>query len=125
MIIGLCACGRGFDPGVPLTGRWGGKDLVADLTATGGSLDLTCGFGELDGPLVPDGGGHVNQLGYHIRVGGPPPRPNEVPARTRISVNGVVDGDRLTLTVTGVSDVEGPPRYSLIRGHDGVVLRCP
>ncbi len=126
-VIGLAACGLGFEPGVPLTGRWGGKDLVADLTAMGGTLDLTCGFGELDGPLTPDNSGLVNQTGYTIPVGGAPPPPGFVPPRTRVVVNGHVDGNRLTLTVTGLGVLlaEAPAHYALVRGREGEVLQCP
>ena len=127
-LTGLLGCGVSFAPGVPLTGRWGGKDLVADLTSTGGALDLTCGSGKLDAPLVPDGAGWVSASGFTVTEGGAPPPPNYVPPRSTVVVSGRVDGNRLTLVVTTLGihyTADGPPRYALVRGQEGNVIRCP
>ena len=98
-LTGLLGCGATFAPGVPLTGRWGGKNLVVDLTTTGGTLDLTCGYGQLDAPLVPDDAGRVSASGFTVTVGGAPPPPDYVPSRSRVVVSGYVDGNRLSLVV--------------------------
>ena len=126
-IVAATACGSNFEPGFALTGRWGGRDLVADLTASGGTLDLSCGFGELSGPLVPDNAGQVSADGYTIRVGGVALPPNTVPEHLPVHVSGQVNGDHLTLfvRVLGVFYVDTPPRYDLVRGAAGNVLRCP
>ncbi len=126
-VVLAAACGSSFEPGIALTGRWGGKDLVADLTASGGTLDLTCGFGELSAPLVPDVNCRVSADGYTITEGGVPPPPNYVPEHRPVHVSGQVDGDRLTLFVSmlGVAYTDAPPRYDLKRGSAGNVLVCP
>jgi hypothetical protein len=126
-VVALSACGSSFEPGIALTGRWGGKDLVADLTASGGTLDLSCGFGELNAPLVPDINGRVSAVGYTIRVGGVPFPPGSVAPHVTVQISGQVNGDHLTLfvAVLGMAYVLGPPRYDVVRGAAGNVLRCP
>lgn len=126
-VVAIAACSQGFEPGVPLTGRWGGKDLMADLTPAGGTLELTCGAGELDGPLVPDNNGHVTASGYTIFVGGAQPPVGYVAPRTRVVISGRVDGAKLTLGVWKVLIIstEASQQYTLVRGSNGQVLLCP
>lgn len=127
MLGALVSCGTSFEPGVALAGHWGGQGLILDLTPTGGTMDGGCWSGVLNAPLIPDQMGVVGASGYSISVGGAPPPPGYVPQQWPVYVSGLVDGDHLQVSVRalGVDYVDRPPRYEVMRGAPGNVLRCP
>lgn len=116
---------QAFEPGVPLTGTWGGQDIELQLTTTGGTMKLGCGGGVLAAPLIPDNGGRVSALGETTPGMGAPPPPNYVPPHYQVRYTGRVDGKHLTLSVTRVDDASITTRYALVRGRSGTIYLCP
>jgi hypothetical protein len=123
-LAGLAACGNLVVPGVPLTGTWGGVHLQANLTESGGTLEYDCAAGTISSALVPDERGRVSVTGIHSPGHGGPVRQDEVPPRLPARYDGVVRGDRLTLTVTLTDTNEQIGTFDLTRGAPGSVFRC-
>ena len=53
IVVG-CASGIGVEPGVPLTGAWGGRGASLSLTASEGTVEYDCAHGTISESLVPD-----------------------------------------------------------------------
>ena len=108
MLGAACAAGLGVEPGVPLTGAWGGRSISLSLTESGGTVEYDCAHGVISAPLSPDADGAVRAPGVHIREHGGPVRDGEpVDSVPALYLGSVRDGT-LTLRVVVGADTLGP-----------------
>ena len=125
----LAGCGgsRSSSPPSPpasLVGTWGGGTSEAPalltLTATGGSLALTCGTEDvLTGPLLPGDGGMFDvaaaqHIPIYMSVGG---------AYPQVHLVGTVSGSMITLHEFSASGVG--PSYSVTYGQSAPSFNGP
>lgn len=108
--------------GSPITGAWGGPRVGLTLTETNGTISYDCAHGGLSAPVVPDGGGHFEVGGVHVREHGGPVREGEVPDSLPARYVGRVSGDRMTLRVVVGPDTLGP--FELRFGAAPQLVRC-
>ena len=112
----------GSNHGSPITGPWGGAHVALTLTDTNGAISYDCAHGGLSAPIVPDGAGHFDVRGVHVREHGGPVRVGEVPDSLPARYVGEVRGDRMTLRVVVEPDTLGP--FELQRGEVPQLFRC-
>ena len=123
VLLGATAC---LGPEVPslVTGDWGGAHLGLVATDQGADLEYDCAAGRIDEAIRPDSEGRFSVTGVHFPGhGGPVPPGPEIeqhPAR----YNGVVRGDRMTLTVILTDSDTNLGTFMLIRGASPYVLKC-
>ena len=106
----------------PITGLWGGAHAGLTLTDSGGTISYDCAHGGLASPVRPDGAGHFEVAGVHVREHGGPIRIGEVPDSVPARYVGEVSADRMTLRVLVGTNTLGP--YSLVRGATAQLVRC-
>ena len=99
------------DPNGHLVGMWGAKDINAalQLTSTGGQFQElgSCGWGgPLNGPIIPDQGGHFDVSGTYL---------SNIPSMP-VHYVGTVSGNTITLTVVENSSGTGMT-YTLTYGQ--------
>ena len=123
LLLLLGACASVPQPGLPLTGRWGGTHIGLSLTETGGTVDYDCAAGAIDEPLVPDRDGRISAEGTYTPGIGGPERAGEVRPSYRARYTGRVGGDSLTMTVRVENGVLIGP-YDLRRGVEPTLMRC-
>ena len=120
-ILGGCS---GTVLGISAGAVFGGQGIRLLVTDSGAELEFDCADGQIQESLRPAADGSFEADGtFTFGVGGPvreenPPQPE--PAR----YNGVLSGDRLTLTAFLLEreTVIGP--YELRRGDEAVIHRC-
>jgi hypothetical protein len=103
-----CAAGIGVEPGVPLTGAWGGRGASLSLTESGGTVEYDCAHGTVSDPLVPDDDGAVRAAGLYVREHGGPVRDGEPVDVSPALYIGNVRAGTLTLRVIVGTDTLGP-----------------
>jgi hypothetical protein len=108
--------------GSPITGPWGGVHVGLMLTETNGTISYDCAHGGLSAPVVPDGVGHFDVGGVHVREHGGPIRVGEIPDSVPARYVGQVRGDRMTLRVVVGPDTLGP--FELQLGVAPRLFRC-
>jgi hypothetical protein len=122
-LLGSTAC---LGPEVPslVTGDWGGTHLGLVATDQGADLEYDCAAGRIDQAIRPDAEGRFSVTGVHLPGhGGPVPPGQEIeqhPAR----YDGIVRGNRMTLTVTLTDSDTNLGTFTLIRGASPYVLKC-
>ena len=121
-LYGCTTASVGSNDGRPITGSWGGAHVALTLTATNGTISYDCAHGGLGAPIVPDGGGHFDVLGVHVREHGGPVRVGEVPDSLPARYVGEVSGDRMKLRVVVGPDTLGP--FDLQLGAAPQLFRC-
>jgi hypothetical protein len=105
-----------------LQGAWGGDDIRLTITATGASLEFDCAAGSIDAPFLTDASGHFDLPGS-IWFTPPVPFENWQPDKSPARYSGVVDGNRMTLTVTRLEDGI-TTRFTLARNAVPRLLKC-
>ncbi len=100
-------------------GAWGGEQVMLTVGADKALLRLGCAEGELPTPIRLDAGGHFAVDGPFTAHGGGPSTPDEKALRARYE--GVLTGDRLTLTVRHGKATD---TYVLNQGLQAKVIRC-
>jgi hypothetical protein len=126
MVVGTiamgCAAGLGVEPGVSLTGAWGGRGVSLSLTETGGTVEYDCAHGTISSPLVPDDAGVVRVAGVYVREHGGPVREGEpVDASPGLFV-GSVQGNALTLRLIVGTDTLGV--FRAVKGATPQLFKC-
>ena len=100
-------------------GIWGGEQVTLEVGADKAILRLGCAEGAFAAPIRLDGQGRFTTPGtYSAFSGGPSTASDEV---TKAQYEGVLDGDRLTLTLKHGASTE---RYQLTHGLHSKVIRC-
>lgn len=107
---------------VTITGLWGGAHAGLTLTDSGGTISYDCAHGGLATPVRPDGAGHFEVSGVHVREHGGPIRIGEVPDSVPARYVGDVRSDRMTLWVLVGANTLGP--FSLVRDATAQLFRC-
>ena len=107
-----------------VTGDWGGPHLGMIATDSAASLEFDCALGTIPGPIRTDVKGAFSVTGlFFPGFGGPLPMPSDAeshPAR----YDGVVRGDKMTLTVTLTDSNTSLGTYTLLRGGSPYVVKC-
>ena len=122
MLAAACAAGLGVEPGVPLTGAWGGRSISLSLTESGGTVEYDCAHGVISAPLSPDVDGAVRAPGVHIREHGGPVRDGEPVDSMPALYLGSVRAGVLTLRVIVGADTLGP--FVAERGASAQLFKC-
>lgn len=108
-----------------ITGPWGGAHAALTLTDSGGTITYDCAHGGLAAPVRPDGAGHFEVVGVHVREHGGPVRIGEVPDTVPARYVGEVSADRMSLWVlTGVAGTDTLGPFALVRGATPQLFRC-
>jgi hypothetical protein len=123
VFLGATAC---LGPEVPslVTGDWGGTHLGLVATDQGADLEYDCAAGRIDQPIRPDGEGRFSVTGVHFPGHGGPVPPGTAIEQHPARYDGVVRGDRMTLTVTLTDSDTNLGTFTLIRGASPYVLKC-
>ena len=106
-------------------GTWGGSGILIVVKASTATLSYNCGSGTMNVPADIADDGRFEATGEHIRRGGAPPRPGDVPDRHPAHYAGRVRGDVMTLSVllTDIDQTLGT--FELARGRTADLLPCP
>jgi hypothetical protein len=103
-------------------GTWGGEHLILEVTAQGAQFEFDCAQGRLDGPLVVDARGALDQKGTFTPEHGGPVRRDEETPKSDARYAGRIDGDTMTLTVSRAGAEVGS--FSLKRGARPPLRKC-
>jgi hypothetical protein len=122
MLAAACAAGLGVEPGVPLTGPWGGRSVSLSLSESGGTVEYDCAHGVIAAPLSPDDDGAVRAPGVHIREHGGPVRDGEPLDSVPALYFGSVRAGTLTLRVVVGADTLGA--FVAVRGAAPQLFKC-
>lgn len=133
-VVSLAACAGTADPadtgtaaGPVALGVWGtdGQNgATLTVTATGATLETSCGEGTVAAALLADAGGAFQAGGTYGRIGGAPP-PDGVWPKYAATFKGKVTGETLSLTVQMDSLPQALGPYLLTHGHRGQIIYCP
>lgn len=105
------------------TGAWGGKDVSANITETGATIEYSCAEGTISQPIILDKNGNFDVKGVYVAEHGGPVRmgeDNSHPAR----YSGRIEGDKWTLTVTLTDKKETIGTYTLTYGAITRLVKC-
>ena len=122
MLAAACAAGLGVEPGVPLTGAWGGRSIALSLSESGGTVEYDCAHGVISAPLSPDDDGALRAPGVHIREHGGPVQDGEPVDSVPALYLGSVRAGTLTLRVVVGVDTLGP--FVAARGAAPQLFKC-
>lgn len=101
---------------------WGGTHIGLIITVSGANVEYDCAEGEILEPIRVVNG-RFNVLGLHyFGVGGPigVDRAHPRPAR----FEGLVKGDKMTMTVTLTDKMEPVGTFELVQGANPHVMKC-
>jgi hypothetical protein len=120
VLVAGIGCSSPSAPSIP--GTWGGQVASLQLGPAGGTVAYQCGAGTIDSGWTLKADGQFTATGQHYFGGGPAPAEGRPPHPARYS--GIVEGNRLTLTVTltDLGQILGP--FQLIRGGPAVHELC-
>ena len=117
------ACTAATPTPSPLTGQWGGRQVLLTLDTFGGRIEYDCGAGTIDKPLLLDSAGQFKGSGTHEDYVSGPTNPDAAPKIVGASYSGKVTGDQMTLAVTLAGD-RTPRTFNLERGKNVKLIRC-
>src|ERR1041384_5514347 len=83
-----------------ISGLWGGQGISMEATDSGATLDFDCDSGAISEPIVADSAGKFSAKGRFARQRPGPTREDENTEGAPATYSGVVDGEKLTLTIT-------------------------
>jgi hypothetical protein len=105
-----------------MEGLWGTPGTVLTLNADGGTLDEGCSQTKFE-PISPDSKGRFAAVGRLTTWGGGPQQGDApLDAGRVIAVGGRIQGDHMTLHITGTG--LAPREIVLQRGLRAKVVRC-
>jgi len=112
-------------PGVfIIIGDWGGEHVQLQLEDAGGTLEYDCAYGTIDPGWTLTDDGEFTGTGEHVIGHGGPVREGEVLPARPASYDGMVEDDRMSLTVTLSDSAQVIGTFQLQRGSDGQLVRC-
>ena len=123
VVLGLAMTPPAVASPLAVTGEWGGSRARLSLEKSGGRIEYDCGAGTLDSPVLPDAKGAFSVLGKHSDFSTRPTAQNTADALSVARYEGVVVGDRMTLTVL-IAGETSQRVYSLVRGQYVKLIRC-
>lgn len=114
LVGALLAPGCATEPGLLLTGQWGGRLIALDVGESDAELQFACMGAKLPRPTL-DAAGHFEGIAQITWVSWAGYSPDG------LRVVGDVAGAAMTLTITYVSSSEAvePQHYALLRGAPG------
>lgn len=118
----LGACATVSAAPLPLAGEWGGPHIGLKLTPSGGTLDYDCAHGTI-GPVIVGADGRFSAQGTHTAEHGGPVREGEVLPSVHASYQGVVSGNRMTMTARLADGVQLGP-FELRKDAQPGLFRC-
>src|SRR5215213_9370661 len=78
-------------------GPWGGEHITLQVTESGGTFEIDCAHGTIEGRLSLDAQGRFDSPGTYVSESGGPDREGHTPAINRARYTGWSDGRRMTL----------------------------
>lgn len=106
-----------------LQGRWGGDHIGLTVVKDGGQVEFDCAAGSIDEPFLTDSAGHFALLGSWWFT--PPVVTQEwQPDKQRTRYSGLVEGNRMTLTVTRLEDNQLLGSFTLFFEQPPFLIRC-
>lgn len=107
-----------------LNGEWGGQGVSMVVTDSGATLDFDCASGSITERIVPDSSGKFSARGLFARQRPGPTREGEENDGQPATYSGVIEGDKLTLTITLVQNNEEIGNFTLGHGKPARIRRC-
>ncbi|MGQ0639550.1 MAG: hypothetical protein ACT4P6_02085 [Gemmatimonadaceae bacterium] len=121
----VAACGVSTIPAAgDLLGVWGGTHIALDVAPNETAVELDCAHGTIHVPLTLDASGRFDVLGEFVRERGGPVRESEPLDKFPVRYRGVVDGNRMQLTIERVDSAQTLGSFSLRQGDHGTVFKC-
>lgn len=105
-------------------GSWGGEHISLEVTAQGGQVEYDCAHGTIDQNIVPDGKGHFDVRGTHVREHGGPQRKDENLDSHPAQFTGQLNGNAMTLSVTESDTKELVGTFTLVYGQKPHIVKC-
>ncbi len=105
-------------------GLWGGEHISLDGTEQAARIEYDCGHGSIDQRIIPNGNGHFNVKGTHIREHGGPVRKDEVPDVHPAEFSGQINNNTMNLTVTESDTKELVGKFTLVYGQKPHIVKC-
>ncbi len=105
-------------------GSWGGLHVGLILEESGGSLEYDCAYGTISPGWTLGEDGRFSGTGEHFVLRGGPAREGEEMSGRPAAYEGMIDGDRMRLTVTLTDSARVVGTFDLERGSDGQIVRC-
>ena len=87
-------------------------------------MEYDCAAGRITEPLRPKSDGSFVAIGTHSPGHGGPVRIDETAPKRPARYTGVIDGDRLTLTVVMTDSAVTVGTFELTRGRSPHVFKC-
>jgi hypothetical protein len=129
LAVALVACTDATAPTV--VGAWGGDhvrlDVRHDLTpgiSSGGTAEFDCAHGTLMGWIDPDKSGAFDVPGMYVQEHGGPSYLGEQLPTWQVRYRGVVNGSRMTLSVSRTDTTWTIGPFTLDRGRTTGVFKC-
>lgn len=123
LLFGAGACLEPELP-APLAGSWGGDHLGLVASPDGVTLEFDCATGLIPTAVVPDAAGRFSVAGFHSPGQGGPVHEDDDPVQIPARFDGVIRGDRLTISVTLTAWATTLGPYTLVRGATPRVFKC-
>jgi hypothetical protein len=130
VLAALAGCSTPSDPvaSAVLVGEFGGTHSLLHATATGATLDVSCGLVTFPGPLRTDARGMFSVDALRKRIGGAvsltiePPTPVRVDGLATGAAGGTV---RLILTTPAGAGPSWSDTLALVRDRAATIFYCP
>jgi hypothetical protein len=103
---------------------WGGLHVRIVLTANGGEVEFDCAHGEIKAPVKADAQGRFDLPGTFVRERGGPVRADETESAEPVRYSGMIEGDKMSLTITLSNNNQKLDDFSLTRGNQGRLFKC-
>jgi len=107
-----------------LQGTWGGPHIQIEVTDKGATIEYDCAHGTISEPLKLDAEGRFQAKGTHVREHGGPIRDDEAPASHPAAYSGIVNGTKMSLSVTLTDSSETVGAFTLTKGSEAKIVKC-
>ena len=119
------ACGVSTIPAAgDLLGVWGGAHIALDVGPNETAVELDCAHGTIRAPFVLDANGRFDLPGEFVRERGGPVREGELLDKFPARYRGIIEGNRMQLSIERVDSVQALGSFSLQQGDHGTVFKC-
>jgi len=105
-------------------GPWGGEHITLQVTESGGTFEIDCAHGTIEGRLSLDAQGRFDSPGTYVSESGGPDREGHTPAINRARYTGWSDGRRMTLKITLTDAGRTIGEFELTLGAEPQITKC-
>ena len=108
-------------------GVWGGAHVrleILNAAPNGGTVEFDCAHGSISAPVTTDKSGRFDAPGIYVQEHGGPIRAGEQVIQHPARYAGLINGSRMTLTVTRSDSAWSAGPFALERGVTGPVFKC-